>query len=217
MAEDIRNHPLSIAAIAVAGTLTICIAFISAIVMPLAQKDAEKEIAENKKLRSLYKEYEANKSQTLKLLEEANSKIAELQSLGAFEKNNPYPIGLDRVKLGDGIDKINLTFIAEKKEINEIVDCVSVEIKHPLFRDVTYYYDKKDPNKKIEHIAFFTISEKESSALKQKLTNILGDPKKYKKEGFYSWDINGVTIFKGLDGYSIIKTGEGKPRSFPDE
>lgn len=160
-----RDHPVVVASIAAAATLTL----MGGVVFPLLTTHLSSEIAELRKVADakgeeidgLKKQIEgldrklADQKAALQKVENEKTKITEQLRLSTIE--NPfvlpsgYPKGLDTIRVGFTPTDVEAAFhgtVIDKKQ----EDYWSIEIEHPIFSSVTYYFGFKD--REITHILF---------------------------------------------------------------
>ena len=160
-----RDHPVVVASIAVAATLTL----MGGVVFPLLTAHLSSEITELRKVADakseeiggLKKQIEgldlklANEKAALERIENENTQNAEKFRLAIIE--NPfvlpsgYPKGLDTIQIGSTATELEAAFpdlpIDKKEE-----EYWSINIVHPIFSEVTYYFELN--NRIITHILF---------------------------------------------------------------
>ncbi|WP_313313726.1 hypothetical protein [Pulveribacter sp.] len=160
-----RDHPVVVASIAVAATLTL----MGGVVFPLLTAHLSSEIAELRKvvdakseeIGGLKKQIEgldlklSEERAAVQKIENENTKISEKFRLATIE--NPfvlpsgYPKGLDTIRIGSTPTEVEAAFLdvpIDKK--NE--DYWSIDVTHPIFSSVTYYFGFN--NREITHILF---------------------------------------------------------------
>jgi len=139
---------------------------------------------------------------TQEKLEQAKSKLAQVEYSELFLKNDPYPATLNIVRLGQNISKIYETY--GKEEIvfsNDIPDVprLIVEIKNSVFNEVRYSYDPK--TNIIMSVSFSLDLAKPlgKDFLRESLTKALGDPIASEMKNQYMWSLPKVA-----DAYLIL-------------
>lgn len=172
MAEE---HPLKLAAIAVVGTITVGTLVVTQWIVPtltaslsheltLAKEKAsatQVEIAtiksEREKLSAAIED-EKSKAQkeSVALLAEnkvLKEKLFNAEKVNSFLKGDPYPVGLDKIKLGESKDKV-LT-IYQGANLVETPRSVRIKQTNDLFREIRYNHSARKPGEgKIESIQY---------------------------------------------------------------
>ena len=166
--QNWKDHPVSIAALAVAGTIAVGVLLYKEVILPTHTLSLQNELssAENRLARSSQENIRLNEElsslkQAIGKLKEENSfleiKISKIEATNLLSTENPYPPGLDQVRIGDPFKKIKLVY--DKKEFPK----VSVDIKpdkrfvvvnnaHSFFKGITYYIDENDPDCSSPHL-----------------------------------------------------------------
>ena len=133
-----------------------------------------------------------------------------------FSVGNMYPIGFGGVHIGVNISKVDQVYSAKKLKKQE--GYVSVDVEHKLFQSITYYYEEETKSHRIYQILFMSDFTHESDDILLKLiTESLGSPKTYSKEDFYSWNGNGVSLFKDSPNMFLIMDAKYKPIRWPEK
>ena len=209
----ITEHPVAVCAAAVAGTVTICSLVAYTWVIPtitaslahsievhkeeLATKEKEASILEKDKAvlkmqtSSLQSRIADLTDQLEKLRVEKDASVATLkadlfasQKVNLFTPNDPYPFGLDKIRVGDPVDKIAAAYPFESDAGKSYI---SVKLPNDIFTKVGFSYGRKKTDGKVEAVTFDlgrtltalhpqlpTIPE---GWLEQTLRRTLGDPK----------------------------------------
>ena len=140
-----------------------------------------------------------------KELDKTRLQLEEAQNINMFKSNDPYPVGLGEIRIGDSIDKLYSVYKKENIKVNNDPGFCSVENEHSIFR-ITYYFDDDLKDKKICQIMFMFYKKKfQPDFLQNKLQENFGKPKTYKINGQYSWNLGKVSIYKNnIDSYVIL-------------
>lgn len=194
---DISKHPLVVITLAVVGTFGFSYQFVLPIMTAKLQNDVdkipvfEKQIQEDKiKIDDLSKK-----------LQQIKSQLAIAQNANLFIHDDPYPVGLGNLRIGDPIE--NLIAIYGEKEVHKKDGFWSVDNKHSIFVDVTYYFNYESPKKEITHILFRTnVNFEKKNDLQAILENTFGLPIKLKNEQ-YAWKVSGGLIHK-FEDFSFV-------------
>lgn len=167
------EHPLAICAIAVAGTIGVCTAITFQWVVPtmtasivhtsdmLAERVAELEKQKadlSEKLAGSGVELAQARRASADAIAQREAHIAQLQDelfdsqrVNAFATGYPYPVGLDKVKLGDPIQRI--TEIYQKVDY-ESKSYRAVKTGEKLFTDISFSFGRSENSGKIEGVRF---------------------------------------------------------------
>lgn len=162
-----RDHPVVVASIAVAATLTL----MGGVIFPLLTAHLSSENSElrkvadakgeeigglKKQLDALELKLVAEKAAFQKL-ENEKTKIAEEFRLATIE--NPfvlpsgYPKGLDTIRIGSTPAEVEAAF-PEAQIDKKVEGFWSIKVTHPIFSSATYYFGSD--NRAITHILFHT-------------------------------------------------------------
>lgn len=195
-----KDSPLAVAAIAVAGTLTLTVGGFLQIVLPTREVDLKNKIASLETTQTevaaklVAKEAELRSLQAKLLASEAraDSLHAELRvalTAQLFNANDPYPNGLRAVRVGERIDAVQKAYA--KATIDQSTDGVLVlQDYHPVFRKVSFFFDEEDAKKQITHIVFEVkqrSAEYPEEFLQRKLRDALGAPRSGTKPDQVAW------------------------------
>ena len=176
------EHPLKMAALAVVGTFGVLTAVVTQWVIPtvtaslshdidVLKERLAVEVQKNKdlhdeKIRLLAeveagkKDLEAEKSALrprytayAKEIDDLREEISTLRMSNLFTPENPYPLGLDRVRIGDPIDKIDDAY--NGKKIDKRNTTITVETaEEPFLMMVFNHSSSKETNGKIVGITY---------------------------------------------------------------
>lgn len=130
---DWKDSRIVIATLAAAGTAT----FMSTVVLPIttstlsAKLEALEPAAE--KILGLEKELEETKA----ALTAAQSSAAQAVEKTPFLPGSAYPVGLDRLHIGSSQQEVAKAY-PKGKWVDQ--DYVSIDVDHPIFSSVTYYF-----------------------------------------------------------------------------
>lgn len=194
---DFKNHPIVIMALTVAGSL----GFYHQIILPIMTAKLQNDVD---KIPSYVKQIEEDKAKIDELnnkLQQVESQLAIAQNANLFTHDDPYPIGFGKLRIGDSIE--NLIKIYEEKDVKKNDGYWSVDNKHAIFTDVTYYFNDESPKKEITHILFqIDIKVENENFLQDILENKFGIPLKGKNDQ-YVWKFKNELIYKD-DKFSYI-------------
>lgn len=223
-----KDHPLAVAAIAVAATIALAVLLVKEVILPthtaslgnqvsaltsqvaaLGQAKAE-GVTSLEQLQSEFAE-ERHKNATLE------QRLSEAQLSNLFAPQNPYPTGLGLVKVGQSVEEVSRAYPPESVQMND--DYWTVKDQHRLFTHITYFFDEKSKTKAISHILFQGSSQKNigDDYLQQKLAEALGAPKQWSKANHYTWQTKTATLYKRDPRNFVLMLGAWKPNYWPDK
>ncbi|QQO31084.1 hypothetical protein JJC00_20720 [Bradyrhizobium diazoefficiens] len=169
-----QDHPVLIAICSGAAALI----FAQTVIFPTMTASLQNEVTA---ARSQAQEVATVKEQLKKATDEtakAKLDLKAAQLINVFSAGNPYPIGLDKVRIGDGLDAILGNF-PEASVKKNTPSYWSVNLDHAAFREVVYYFDQPTSrnlkDRRIRALLFFT-SDRSSGVIRGKLTAALGNP-----------------------------------------
>lgn len=165
-----KDHPVIVAALSFAGTMV----FAMQIVIPIYTATLQNEIA------SLRKDLEAagvTKDRISKLeseLKDTKLKLADAESANTFSPGDPYPVGINQVKIGDSLDLV--AGLYSQYQIDRKTGYWSVNNPNTVFSNVTFYFDRNSKDKKIHQLLFFMRYDAPPDLIISKLIGALGQP-----------------------------------------
>lgn len=211
----------------VAGVVAVATAtFWHTVVTP---NHSEATLVELRQIKKELKEIEATNEFLTTRATRAESQLQLNELVNLFKKGDPYPYDRGSVRIGDPVSRLR-----EAYSDQEVVDSklyFSVDFS-PSSLETTYYFDRKSPNREITHLLISSKSETHrvgekyisrpligANVIKQKLTEALGQPKIFEKEGQYYWELATENIVVYLkddsDSYLIMRSGYS-PGSWSD-
>lgn len=229
-AHDWKSNPVIVAGGSVAATTLLCIAVVTQIVIPT--QTAKLEIAALKannvsrgmqaRLATAEKSNkELNRTNSLlsSQVESLGKQLLDARSGALLNPGNPYPTDLGIVRIGTPISEVRKRFLPSQIETDpDRPDLLRVTLHNSPFIEATYSFDKKDPQRKITHIAFM-LDYKQKFAddfLSNKITHAIGTPIEQPQRGYYRWpDTSGLRIFL-LDDIYMIMTPNFAPAVWPE-
>lgn len=236
---DWKGHPVVVAAGTAVGTILLCIAVVTQVVIPtqtarleievLKLKDSTKSLESGLRIQKGIvaikdKEIKALKGQ-VKSSEVSSARLeAELLQTRAGDllvAGNPYPIGLSQVRIGMPIDQIRKHFSASQIEIDaNNPGAIDVKLKNHPFEEVTYLFSPKEKDKKIRAVAY-RLSYRHKYGddfIQRKILEAFGEPNSHPKPSYFQWNVDKKTNIYKLDsnGYMVV-TADKVPLLWPDE
>ena len=178
-----------------------------------ANIEKEKELSQKKDIEKKEElhELKAKSEQIEADLKKANAEILEIKMGNLFIEGSSYPATLDDIKVGQNIEIVESLFPNEEIEKSEYNDYWNVEIEHPFFKRITFYFDNRTSLiYQILYSADFIRTEESASEkfLQKHLEKRFGTPIKISEKHFM-WKANErLTIFKD-DDYSLIISATG--------
>ncbi|MFZ2161927.1 MAG: hypothetical protein WAW02_06880 [Sideroxyarcus sp.] len=211
-----KDHPLVIAAVATAATLSLCILFFNEVVIPTRTAYLTNQLAALPGLPKKISDAEAKIELLEKQLTETRIKLLEARNINLFATSNPYPPGFDQVKIGDPVKKVSMIYSQSHITHDEELGSYAVKLEDCPFEEAYYEYDTRSPKDGFFLIAFQHFGKSPDGrvsqvALKNKLTEALGKRPilsvigKFKHET-YTWKVSpnlGVRVAVPGNGYEL--------------
>jgi outer membrane murein-binding lipoprotein Lpp len=160
------EHPLYVGAVAVAGTLLLCIPLYKEVLLPAQTaslqyqtEELERSLTQAETTAKAAKDRENRLAGEMETQAQTISRLStglnELKTGSLFLDGSVYPIGYEKVRIDDSIDILTKHYpgatIAQKTE-----DYWSVKVEHPFFRHITYYF--RESSRKISGCLRWKIS-----------------------------------------------------------
>ncbi|MCK1641220.1 hypothetical protein IVA95_27400 [Bradyrhizobium sp. 157] len=198
---DAEQHPMRAAGLAMGGTVTLCSLLVFTWILPtqtaalnheivLLKEKIAKEVDQASALKreneNLARQLGEQKSGFQRKTEEMNSLITDLkaslfasQKANTFVSGNPYPIGLDRVKIGDAKSRITDSY--DKEKVEEGNRRVIIKTGNDLFRFISYNHSSAESTEgRVDGIRFDLANRKGMDVpdgwLEASLRKSLGEP-----------------------------------------
>lgn len=195
---DISKHPLVVIALAVIGTFGFSYQFVLPIMTAKLQNDVDKIPSYEKKI----DEDNVKIDELNKKLQQIETQLAIAQNANLFTQDDPYPIGLGKLRIGDSIENL-ITYYGEKNLEKKDGFWIIKNI-HSVFNQIIYYYNDESPKKEITHIYFEkAIDLKRKKSLQEILENKFGTPIRLKND-CYAWNLSNGLIYKINDVSYIL-------------
>jgi hypothetical protein len=224
MANGWKDHPGITAAVAAAGTLTLCATIFMSVVLPTFTTRLQNQLDEananitkltnNLKTADATSEIESLKKQTADLHRELRSE--RLDKL--FSSTDVYPLGLRAIRIGDGFE--TLVSVYGRDAITEDNWLwAQVNIRDSLFSKVTYYKGRCSPKKvTVTHVLFHFDDADTRRIIEDKAREIYGDvglKKRSSKDGKPETDIQSVHGVRATIGDGTLHVQSTKPLICP--
>lgn len=226
-----HEHPVYVAAVAVAGTIGLSILLYKEVLLPAQMAARDFQIEElrrindslsNQKfdLEQKIRDFEVTQNSIRKNLEEAltqvrgdltkkTTELNEYKKGSLFLNGSPYPVGLDEIKIGQSIHTISQKYPDEKTKKQD--GYWSVDIDHPYFKDITFYFwEEADyPIYQISYSAGY-LTDVGPEFLQTQIERTLGMPLKIADDHFIWHTRQNLAVYKGDDHYFILGE-QGQP------
>jgi len=155
-------------------------------------KKLEDAVPDYKKLKG---DVELLKGENLKL----KAELVTIYSGNVFKGGSIYPLGYREITLKSSLSSLEKIYYGNT--INWSDDWVVVEIKHNLFKEITYHFDKKGKDKIVSIIGFrYSRVGKETYQILRK--QALDELKRYKHTESNRNDLNEL-IFRNVKGADL--------------
>lgn len=201
-----RDHPLAIATLAVSATLVIGGGLVKDLIIPAYTESLKNQLNEYPAVKKENSDLKKKVSALEEQLRVSRSETATAITANAWVRGDPYPVGLEEVRVGDEISKIDSHFAANSVT-KENKKYWSVTTTHPIFHRVTYYFNPAVKPQRVQAVLFHlnTIGKEQytSDFLLRKLTLALGDPQKDEDNKLF-WKVQKAKVeFSQFGAYSI--------------
>ncbi|MGG7604663.1 hypothetical protein [Massilia sp. BKSP1R2A-1] len=203
---------MAVAAISVSATLLIGIALVKDIIVPAYTEQLKNQLAEYPQVKEKNEKLQAEIEELQGRLATAKSETALALTANAFVRGDPYPVGLNLIRIGDPATKIEATFKAEQIQKQKHGLFWSVKTNHPIFTQVAYYFDLSSGKPTVRALLLFVDHEKyKAPYLKNKLLSVLGEPKGRNDEEKLFWITNDALVTVDDQNYSIDPASRYRP------
>lgn len=221
---DWKNHPVVVAALAAAGAFAFAITYIAPVYTTELQTDLrllKKEVERLQSELNLQTDAAAAAKEKIKELtlanETAHKRLQKAELSGLYSSGSAYPVGLERIKIGDNINDIFKVYRPESiKKVDE--ESYEVSNEHTFFDKVTYYYDPKSPKSNIVQISLHASSVPfgGDDIVLEKLYGSIGRPTSNPEKGRYCWNLKqGVSAYIIFGGSYQLMDSQHYPRLWP--
>ena len=207
------NHPIAVAAVAVASTVGFMLLLFNEVILPVRTADLEKELGNvTREAIELRGEVSSKTSQVESLNKQLRSirdQLYELQTESLFGKNNPFPQGLQDIRPGSSRKELENTFSPETIEKTD-KGYWTVNLEHSIFKSTIYYFDNSKDDQAISHIMYrLGFNHKFGNEfLQNKLEDALGAPRQWEVKGYYSWETKRRAVYKSdPDSFVVMNKG----------
>lgn len=194
------------AAISVSATLVIGGGLVKDIVVPAYTEQLKNQLVEFPRVKEQNEKLQLEIKELTSQLAAARSETSLALTANTFVQGDPYPVGLNSVRIGDPISKIDRTYHAGHITKEKKSPYWSVRTGHPVFRTVTYYFDPDSKNPTVNTLLLFVETDKYPNPyLKKKLLSVLGEAQGSDDEDEPFWLKNGVLVRLNADTYTISR------------
>lgn len=139
-------------------------------------------------------------------LDKSRAMFLDLQSTALFSRNEPYPAGFRKVKIGDPIARVAETF--PEQRVNKKDNSVGVQIENSTVTNVTYFSDDTKKDQPVTHVVFeFDWRRLPAEALNDRLIEALGQPTEQPISKYSYWDQGKVGVFKAFGQLFLVGGG----------
>jgi len=195
---DWKVHLTFLLAAFVAGTV-----FGTTVLLPHRVVSLQNRLASQEDSIAKVAELQKSNAELRLKLDDTRSDLFRSEEKNIFLSGAPYPNGLDRVKIGDSIDKVFANF--PDSAITKSLYYVRVDNQHPVFNRIFYYFYGGTT---IQSIAFGLDRRKfGDAALKGIMVQVFGKPKVIEKNHSerYDWSIDGKynVVMTSNDSYTL--------------
>lgn len=212
-----KDHPLAVAALAVAGTFAATAFAFLEIVIPTQTARIENQIADLPGLRAQVETLELSTSAKDRQINDLKRKIEVLEQRGLFSSGNPFPIAFSRVRIGQPI--VDLEDAYRNFEIERREGFWTVRPDHGVFRSITYYFDERSSQHTITHASFFLELGNDfgDHFLQDQIVAALGNPTSNPRGDFFEWRLEDYSVFKTHSSNFLILPAGMHPGYWPTD
>lgn len=204
-----KDSPIAVGAICISGTVALAVLVYKEVLLPTHTAALQNQVL---KLTTEAESYKSRSTEQQTSQRELEQKIASLegdlkrkaaqfvdaQNANLFAADNPYPIGLRAIKVGDLANRLKEIYPESALEGKEGYWVLKSE--HANVSRSVYYFDEKKPGRPITHILFmFDKSKLPTEILERKLIDALGTPNDSPRKGYLYWKLSKIGVFKFFD------------------
>lgn len=214
-----KDHPLVIAAGAVAATIALAVLLVKEVILPTHTASLNNQLSDLPKLQSEKTKLEANLVEMQRKLDDTERLLQLAQNTALFTVGSPYPAGLGALRVGDSISELERSHPATSIDRSH-EGYFSVKLDHGAIGSVTYYFDPKLKARLISHIKYSLSSDQEfnDTFLQERLVESLGKPTANPRSTFYSWKTSlGVSVYKSDPESYLVMRNQYIPGWWPEE
>lgn len=199
-----KDHPLAVAAISVSATLVIGGGLVKDLIIPAYTEQLKNQLVDLPRVKEHNEKLQFEIKELQSKLATAHTEKNLALTANTFVPPDPYPVGLNLVRLGDEISKIDRTYKPEQIEKRKKIPYWSVATGHPVFRDVTYFFDSTKAKPTVNTLLIFVALNKYPDPyLKNKLSTVLGEPTGRDEDDRLYWLRDGVVVTLGPGSFAI--------------
>ncbi|MGN5537818.1 hypothetical protein [Alcaligenes sp. Lyrl_28] len=231
LSKSWHEHPVYVAAVAVAGTIGLSVLLYKEVLLPaqMAARDFKIEelrrgidLLTNQKFdleQQLRQAGTLNSATTKKFEEKLNQVNSELikttTTLNEYKIGNlffngsPYPIEFGKVKVGQSIHLVSQKY--PDAQLEKMDGYWSAKVEHPYFSNVAFYFFEKDDNPiyQIRYSARYS-TDVGPDFLQNHIELILGDPLAVSERHFIWSAQQNLAIYKDED-HAFVLGKQGQP------
>lgn len=202
-----RDHPIVIAALAVVGTFTVTSYVFKEIIVPT-------QIAGLPALKENVEKLQSENSKQASEIESLKKVVEGFQYQTLFKANDPFPVTLGAVRLGQPISDLETQYSEAKVEKSD--GYWNVTFGYGVVTQGTYYYNEK--TKKISHVMFWLSTELKlsDSFLQDRLEESFGKPASHPKKDFFQWKASDYNVYKSDSVRFLIHGSNHRPGYWPE-
>lgn len=229
-------HPVPVSMIAIAATAAMAIGLYKEVLLParLAAcqfriEELQRQLGDISRQKALLDETAASarqaqsaaKAQWTEELAQLRAKLSESQEsarkikaelderiLGnLFISDSPYPIGLDKLHLGEKIAALESAYPDARAQTGD--GWTTIKVVHPYFSDITFYHDDHDGNE-IYQISFSVKYDNRTSPahLQEQLERAFGKPTEIAPDS-HTWSAPRSTVIYKDSNYRFLVSQTG--------
>lgn len=212
-----KDHPVVVAALSVAGTFTLTTFAFKEVIIPTQLADINNKIRDLPSLQSTIETLQVDGKRKDQEIDSLKRQVELLQQKNLFNRGDPMPVVLSKVKIGQPIVDIDL-FYPSRMVDKSSESYWSVNLDYGVFREIVYFYDEKKKKKTVTHISFRMAPQADYSEafLQDRLIDALGPPASNPRKDFFSWETKNYSVFKISNDSYLVLPRESRPGYWPD-
>lgn len=213
-----RDHPVVVAAFSAVGTFTFTAFAFKEIIIPTQVADINNKIRDLPNLEASIQSLTKSNSDHVQTIDGLKRQIETLQQRSLFKPSDPFPVILDKVKLGQPVSDVEKYFASAKIEKNDEVGFWSVDLGYGAVPQATYYFDEKSEGKEISHILYWVSDSMKLTDhfIHDRLVEALGVPSKSPRKDYYEWHLKQYKVYQRDSRTYVIMDANTRPGYWPD-